>query len=226
MQLKKHSSYNIRIHAWVNMFYIWSGNSPPLDKQHIYFRLNRAILRKNQLPKYHELKSAGIEGYFLDPQDEQVQNYLLNLLGEIADNYNLSGIHLDYFRYPDISYSFTPESRSNFMLLNWYDPLELYRAPETYSRERGYSVFIEADRQYRHYLNIALTRFLTKIRDLLHKKPRKIELSVAVKPDPIKAKHRYFQDWMKWINEGYCDFAVVMNYNTERDEFNRVLKAL
>ncbi len=222
--INKAQLYDIRIHAWINMFYIWSGNSQPADSHHVFYRLNRAILRKNSFPAYNELKSAGIEGYFLDPQNKQVQNYLLNLLSEIADNYKLCGIHLDYFRYPDISYSFTPESRSNFMLVNWYDPLEVYASSEEYSSKRGYGVFMEADRQYRSFLNSGLTRFLISIRDLLHQKPRKIELSVAVKPDPVKAKHRYFQDWMRWLTGGLCDFIVVMNYNTDKNEFDRVLK--
>jgi len=224
--INKARSYDIRVHAWVNMFYIWSGNSDPGDSLHVFYRLNRAILRKNDFPEYNELKSAGIEGYYLDPQDKQVQNYLLNLLGEIADNYDVAGIHLDYFRYPDINYSFTKGSRSNFMLGQWYDPLEVYDLPEMYVEQRGYAVYREADRLYRIFLNDVLTGFLHRIRDTLHKRSRKIELSVAVKPDPVKAKHRYFQDWMKWLNENLCDFVVAMNYNTDKNEFNRILKQL
>jgi uncharacterized lipoprotein YddW (UPF0748 family) len=221
--IRKAELYDIKVHAWINMFYIWSGNTPPADSQHVFYRLNHAILRKNSFPAYQELKSNGAEGFFLDPQDRQVQNYLLNLLDEMADNYDVSGIHLDYFRYPDVNYSFTAASRTNFMLTNWYDPLDVYQSSEAYTKKRGFPVFMEADRQYRQYLSDTLTGYLERIKDMLERKPKHIELSVAVKPDPVKAKYRYFQDWMNWLENRLCDFVVVMNYNTDKEEFDRVL---
>lgn len=221
--IKKAELYNIKVHAWINMFYIWSGNDPPADSQHVFYRLNHAILRKNSFPAYQELRSTGAEGFFLDPQDKQVQNYLLNLLDEMTDNYDVSGIHLDYFRYPDVNFSFTAQSRTNFMLTNWYDPLEVYQSSGEYTKKRGFPVFMEADKQYRQYLSDKLTGYLERIKEMLDRKPHHIDLSVAVKPDPVKAKHRYFQDWMKWLKKRLCDFVVVMNYNTDKDEFDRVL---
>ena len=222
--IEKAGLYDLRIHAWINMFYIWSGNFSPADSMHVFYRLNRAILRNNTFPTYHELRSEGIEGFFLDPQDKQVQNYLLNLLGEIADNYDVSGIHLDYFRYPDITYSFTPASRSNFMVRYWYDPLDVYQPSGSFTKNRGYEVFMEADRQYRIYLNDVMAGFLHRISDRVGQKLKKIELSVAVKPDPVTAKHRYFQDWKRWLEEKLCNFVVVMNYNIDKREFLRVLR--
>ena len=50
-----------------------------------------------------------------------------------------------------------------------------------------------------------------------------INLSVAVKPDPIQAKYRYFQDWITWIKNGYCDFLAIMNYRTNLQEFSSIL---
>ena len=33
----------IKIHAWVNCYILWSKNSIPIDKKHIYFILDRII---------------------------------------------------------------------------------------------------------------------------------------------------------------------------------------
>ena len=109
------------------------------------------------------------------------------------------------------------------MLTNWYDPLEVYQSSGEYTKKRGFPVFMEADKQYRQYLSDKLTGYLERIKEMLDRKPHHIDLSVAVKPDPVKAKHRYFQDWMKWLKKRLCDFVVVMNYNTDKDEFDRVL---
>jgi len=217
--IRRATLYNIRIHAWVNMFYIWSGNQEPEDKDHVFYSHKDYILRNCSFPTYQELKSAGIEGYFLDPQSRQVKKYLLNLLLEIADKYELAGVHLDYFRYPGVFFSFTPESRTNFRLQNYYDPLELYCFTNEYVQRRGHDVFRYADRVYRQFLAEGLSEYLEEIKNVLKERKPNLELSVAVKPDPIEAKHRYFQNWLNWIKSNLCDFVVLMNYRKDIREF-------
>ena len=224
--IKRATLYNIRIHAWVNMFYIWSGNQEPEDKNHVYYLLKQKILRNCTFPTYQDLRTAGIEGYFLDPQSSQVKKYLLNLLLEIADKYELAGVHLDYFRYPGVFYSFTPESRTNFWLQNYYDPLELYCFTDEYVQTRGHDVFRYADRVYRQFLIRTLSDYLEEIKEVLKEKKPNLELSVAVKPDPVEAKHRYFQNWLSWIKSNLCDFVVPMNYRTDMKEFTSILNVI
>jgi len=222
--IEKSRLYGIRVHAWVNMFYIWSGSKPPEDINHTFFNFRKHILQKNYLPEYKELRDAGIEGYFLNPESMQVQKYLLNLLLEIADKYDVAGIHLDYFRYPGINFSFTPESRTEFMLENHFDPLGVYEQTDEYTKKRGFEVFLQADKQYREFLTHALSSYLSRINNALKFHNREILLSVAVKPDPVKAKHRFFQDWRSWLESDFCDFVLMMNYRTDLDEFNMILE--
>jgi uncharacterized lipoprotein YddW (UPF0748 family) len=221
--IEKADYYNIRVHAWVNMFYIWSGEKIPPQKDHIYHLLQKNILRNCSFPSYAELRSDGIEGYYLDPQSEQVQKYLLNLLQEIADKYNVAGIHLDYFRYPGVLYSFTPESRTNFKLEHFYDPLPIYCTTNEFVQGRGHAVYRHADRVYRHALSNSLSAYLKRISEELHAIKQNIELSVSVKPDPVEAKHRYFQDWISWISSELCEFVVIMNYRTDWKEFISII---
>jgi uncharacterized lipoprotein YddW (UPF0748 family) len=224
--IKKARLYDIRIHAWINMFYIWSGVNEPKENSHVFHLCKRNILRNGNFPSYHELKAKGIEGYFLDPQSQQVKKYLLNLLQEVADKYEVAGIHLDYFRYPGVFYSFTPENRTSFLLKNYYDPLEVYNSVNEYVQKRGHEVFRYADREYRKFLVTSLSDYLMEIKKILKGKKQNIELSVAVKPDPVVAKHRYFQDWYSWIKLNLCDFVVIMNYRTEWKEFMLVLNQI
>ena len=46
------------------------------------------------------VKRDGKEG-FLDPAKRETAAYLANICGEIAENYDVDGIHLDYIRYPE-----------------------------------------------------------------------------------------------------------------------------
>jgi uncharacterized lipoprotein YddW (UPF0748 family) len=224
--IKACAAYNIRVHAWVNMFYIWSGNQPPAEINHALVKFPQFILARESMPEYNELKKSGIEGYFLDPQSVDIQKFLLNILMEIADKYDISGLHLDYFRYPDVEYSFTAESRTNFRLKHFIDPLDIYRDPNHYVSSRGYAVFQQADKEYRRYLQDALSGYLSRIDTVLKAKRKDLEISVAVKPDPVEAKYRYFQDWRTWIRNRWCDYVVLMNYRTEWNDFAMVLNQL
>jgi uncharacterized lipoprotein YddW (UPF0748 family) len=225
LEKTKHSG--IRVHAWVNMFYIWASQDAPREKSHIFNTNTSNILRNGGFPDYKTLKKEGIEGFFVDPQNENIQNYLLNLLREIVDSYgNIAGIHLDYFRYPGIMYSFTPENRTKFRLVNFYDPLKMYNYSETYALERGHEVFQQADKIYRNNLIESLTSYLKDINNSLKNMKTNLKLSVAVKPDPIQAKLRFFQDWLTWLKKNYCDFITIMNYRTDLNEFQRIINQL
>uniref|UniRef100_A0AB33JG24 Family 10 glycosylhydrolase n=1 Tax=Prevotella sp. GTC17262 TaxID=3236797 RepID=A0AB33JG24_9BACT len=46
------------------------------------------------------LKKIGDEGY-MNPEDTRTAIYLSKICGEIVDNYDVDGIHLDYIRYPE-----------------------------------------------------------------------------------------------------------------------------
>jgi uncharacterized lipoprotein YddW (UPF0748 family) len=224
--IKKSASTGIRIHAWVNMFYVWAGDQLPDEKNHIINRDSDYVLRNDQFPDYKSLKREGHEGFFLDPKVNTVKNDLLNILREIAGSYDLAGIHLDYFRYPSLAYSFTPASRTIHMFNSIYDPWEIYKSSKIYSEQRGYEVFLHADREYRKSLVDTLNNYLSVITRTVKKLQPDLELSVAVKPDPVQAKHRYFQDWLSWLRYDICDFVVLMNYRTEWLDFDSVLKQL
>jgi len=221
--IEKARPFNIKIHAWINMFYIWSGSHEPADKRHPFHKFHENLLSNGKIPDYKALRSAGVEGYYIDPQNIQVQNYLLNLLLEVVDSYKVSGIHLDYFRYPGVTFSFTPENRTTFRIKNFFDPLEVFGTPALYADERGYEVFQYADKTYRTELTDELSAYLKRISMRLKDINVNNELSVAVKPDPVLAKLRYFQGWQDWVKNDYCDFVVIMNYKTDYREFNNIL---
>ena len=224
--IKEAAPKGIRVHAWVNMFYVWAGDQYPEDKNHILYRRSDYVLRNNGYPDYKSLKEQGYEGYFLDPKIIAVQNDLLRLIIEISENYDVAGIHLDYFRYPGIAYSFTPASRTIYMMNKVYDPWSIYQSPENFIKDRGYQVFLYADKEYRYSLTETLSKYLKLISKTVKNIKPDLELSIAVKPDPVEAKHRYFQDWLEWLRRGFCDFVVIMNYRTDWQEFDFILKQL
>lgn len=76
----------MELHAWVVTMPIgrWSQTGcQRLQRQH---------------PKM--VKKIGNEG-FMNPENRQTADYMARLCGEIARNYDVDGIHLDYIRYPE-----------------------------------------------------------------------------------------------------------------------------
>jgi len=220
----KAKQHNIRIHAWINMFYIWSGNDLPKDTSHCYYLLSKHILRFNQESIYTELKKQGIEGYFLDPTASETQKYLLEIISEIVKKYEISGIHLDYFRYPNVRYSFTPANRTEYRIRNFIDPIAIYTESEKYADEKNIPFFRVADKNYRSYLIDKLNNYLSEIYTMVKYINPTCEISVAVKPDPVIAKYRYFQNWQYWLENNYCDYVLLMNYRTDLNEFSMILE--
>lgn len=216
----------LHIHAWVNMFYTWSGTKFPEDQNHIINRRSAYILRNDRFPDYKTLRAKGFEGFFLDPKVPVIQKELLNILKEITKRYDIAGIHLDYYRYPGLAYSFTAASRTIYMTEKIYDPWSIYYSANKYSDERGFQVFLHADKEYKESLTETLSEYLKNISISIKNIKPKIKLSVAVKPDLIQAKYRFFQDWGNWIKKGYCDFVVIMNYRTDWKEFDLILNQI
>ena len=76
----------MELHAWVVTIPIGKWN-----------KLGAVTLRK----KHPELcRKVNDEGY-MAPEKEATASYIANICKEIADNYDIDGIHLDYIRYPE-----------------------------------------------------------------------------------------------------------------------------
>ncbi len=207
---------DIRIHAWLNVLYVWAGNDKPgIDKTSY-----KSILRtKNALPKYKKLKSEGIEGFYIHPYDETNIKILSGMIDELIDDYKVDGIHLDYFRYPDLKYSLSPTGRARFMMKYYYDPFILF---SNNGKLTANSEFVY--QQYSEFLKDELTDVLKIIKSKINRPGKKIELSIAVKPDVDIAEYNYFQSWKSWLKKNICDYVIIMNYNADNIVFRTNLK--
>ena len=88
----------LKIHAWLNMYIIWSGKVKPLDNNH--------LINKNKSWRDYSFKKEekSFSNHFLSPINPNVNPYLLKIIDEVIKNYEIDGIHLDYVRFKDKSY--------------------------------------------------------------------------------------------------------------------------
>ena len=203
---------NIRVHAWINAFYIYSGNPDLAADTHLLATEQKYLLRtvKHDIPaSSNEYKKAGIEGFYIDPINKKNLTHINNLIRYLSHSLSVDGIHLDYFRYPDFKFSFSPAGRTAFILSEYVDPINIYNP------QFGFDSMTLMDKKYKEYLKENIAKSLYAINKSVKDVNKKLELSIAVKPNPLIAKNTYIQDWTSWLEQGLCDKIILMNYNSD-----------
>jgi len=210
---------NIEVHLWLNYSYIWHSRIKPIRENHIFFKTSKAQILKID-------KSIGAEGYFVHPNDKSNLTEIINIIKEITSKYKIDGVHLDYFRYPSGNEKFSLIGRTGFLIKNGMDPNKFISDPDAFIKNYTLSTYLNIQKEYGQFLRDELTNTLEKIKTELKFIDNSIELSIAVKPNPIAAKHQFFQDWEYWLKKDLCDFVVIMNYVQEEELFINYLNLI
>jgi uncharacterized lipoprotein YddW (UPF0748 family) len=157
---------------------------------------------------------------FLDPANPEVQRYLTSLLKEIATNYEVDGIQLDYIRYPfqdlDGSYSFGygKAARQLFSQATGVDPVKLSPQDALWS-------------QWLKFRIEQIDNFVASASSNLKQIRPELKLSVAV--FPFNKQERLLklqQNWEEWARRGWVDFVCPMTYAMDVSEFQKLTKPL
>ncbi len=203
----------IAVHAWVNVFYIWSdgGSAPPdghIAVEHPEWLLTDAEGRRMDSYGLDELKSRGIEGYFISPAVREAREYTCRVIGELTSRYEIDGIHMDYVRYPDISYGYDVKERTKFALRYGVDPVMLLNDHGGIADIIGEESAGILDNRLARWRADRVDSMVLAVRETVS-----LPLSAAVIPNPAKALREKGQDWTGWVQRGWLDFAVIMAYN-------------
>ncbi len=214
--LKEASKYNLKIHVWINIYYLWSSPKVPSQTDHILFSHPEWLDTKTPeninigetLNKMKMRKDWNGEGFFLAPTHPEVEAHLQNVITELLQNYKLDGIHYDYIRYHDLEWGLNPVGLKYFLNYNNTIPglpsLEVKEKP-TFSDFR----------------RSAITNFVKKASLRIKAYQPDCIISAAVKPNLINAQNTFGQEWDEWLKKDYIDWAVPMNYSKDLAPFNK-----
>lgn len=207
---------NIKVSAWINVFYSWGFASWPHHTYHPVNRYPNWYLCDDQgrsMLEYDiaEIKRLNLEGYYLAPANEQVKRYIFTVVKEILDTYDFDGIHLDYVRYPNAHLIYDADLRSKFMRLYYIDPLDLQVKSDITTR---YSIwgYDDLSSKWTDFVHQDLTHFIRDLNIFIKQQDASVLFSAAVKPNYVDARYSYFQDWATWLNAGYIDLVCLMAY--------------
>lgn len=180
----------INVHAWINVYMLWSSPELPSEKKHLVHQQPDLIDRR-----FGSNKTNGIQ--FLAPHNPSVNQYLILVVDEILNQYDLDGIHLDYIRFQDKDFGNNIQATAVFLENNAsYDLKNV----------------LPDDEKWEAFKRNSITLLISQIKTLRDQKYPELVISAAVKPNLNEAKERFGQDWSKWLIDGLIDWAVVMNY--------------
>ncbi len=200
--IKEAHKRNIKVHIWFETFYVGNKNPKNYPNYILSIRPGWTNLPGNSADSIEPVYSISEHnGYFIDPANPDVQDFLIKLLDEIICKYSPDGINLDYIRYPqaispDIpgyeksTWGYTSYAREGFKAQYGVDPVELTRSDALWDAW----LFYRAQK---------VTDFVKKASDLCRTK--NVTLTTVIFPNYKTALTTKIQDWRTWSKSDYVD---------------------
>ena len=198
--LREAHKRDLRVHAWIVALNATPADSSLIERNYIYRNHRDWITFTRNLTRPPAAENSG---HFIDPGIPEVQEHLLNVIGDLLSGYpELDGLHLDYIRYPNSSLGYHPISMSRYNDLREILPLE-----------------------WNDWRILQITALVEKIRRLVDEVSPGLILSAAVMQEPASAARYYAQDWKDWLERGLVDYVCPMNYAADIAKFRDNLDA-
>ena len=173
----------MEIHAWVVAF--------PICKVAVVKQLG-----KRALPQQHpELCQRCGDQWMMDPGVPQTANYLARICQEIAANYEVDGIHLDYIRYPEATIPFNDEAT-----YRRYGNKQSRSQWRTSNIDRCVKMIHDAVKTVRPWIKLSCSP-VGKYSDL-----------ARYSSYGWNARDAVSQDAQRWLREGWMDMLFPMMY--------------
>lgn len=193
---------NMKIHIWFETFYVGNDNPKDYPKSIIAVNPNWANKTKRDFDSLNPVPSLSEHGgYFIDPANPDVQQFLEDLITEIVENYHPDGINLDYIRYPQ-----SMAARfAGYELSNWgYTEYARNEFKNNYGKDPIDISYEDSNWQlWDKYRQDKVSAFVSRVSKLTRK--HKVMLTAVIFPDRQKALELKQQDWRTWSALGYVD---------------------
>lgn len=219
---------NLKIHAWFNTYILLSNSKIENYSDHL-FKLfpnwtetnyngqnDFELLYSKNTPKHYE-------GAYLSPIHPDVNRYLFLLIKEIITKYDIDGIHFDYVRFQGKNWGFNKKGMEIFTKKTGLKSEDFAVNGKYYRNDSLRNAFFE---KYSEYRIQSVNELIKRVSSYNKQNNNEIEISAAVKPNPILAKNNYYQDWLSWIKNDWVDFVVPMNYTQKNQTFNNILSEI
>lgn len=195
----------LALHAWVNVMPAWWGAEPPANREHLYHRRPEWFWYDQEGARQPLARDFYVS---VNPCLPEVRAYLVELLAELAREYPIDGLHLDYVRFPNEP---PAAPRPGLDYPRDAATLALFRAATGLAPEDDAA-------RWDAWRAEQVTELVRALRARLSAERPRALLSAAVGPTPELAAHHH-QDYVRWLGEGLLDLVFPMNYSADPAAF-------
>ncbi|MDD2599498.1 MAG: family 10 glycosylhydrolase [Kiritimatiellae bacterium] len=194
--LKAARPLGLRVHGWILCF---SSERATAERLAIFGKRGWLI----KLP-------GNKDSRWLDPAVPEVRAYLVKAAQEMAVNYKLDGLHLDFARYPDFNSSLGEFTRQRFQrdvkrsVNNW--PADVKPGGVLHNQFAGWRAS-------------HISQFVNDCRRTLKRDAPGTLLTAAVFGKYPSCLAAVGQDWESWLNIDLVDYVTPMNYTENLESF-------
>jgi uncharacterized lipoprotein YddW (UPF0748 family) len=227
----------LRVHAWVNVNFVSSAFTLPAAPEHVVYRHPEWLMVPKALAREMSSVDPGspaylgrlarwtrnqtdVEGLYTSPLSPGVAAHDAAIITELVTRYPLDGVHLDYLRYPDDRFDYSPYALAAFRadVLSGLPAAERRRLDGLASRDP--LAFVDAlPVEWSRFRRARLSSLVMRLRTAV--KPRRPDalVSAAVAPDAAEAFATRLQDWRTWLDNGLLDAVCPMAYTPDASIF-------
>lgn len=138
---------------------------------------------------------------FLNPLHPEAQKYEKSILLEIAENYDVDGIVMDWLRFDDYAMDLSDRTRAAYEQENGYDPAEIDFDQDSAQRK-----------QWNAWREKGIASYIHAVRTALEKEKPGLELGIYILPPEFQECGQNLQDFC-----GDIDFVSPMAYYADWD---------
>ncbi|HIE52994.1 MAG TPA: hypothetical protein EYP85_14685 [Armatimonadetes bacterium] len=150
----------------------------------------RGILRQH--PEWAMEQKDGRKIGWIDPAKEEARQYLLHVVRELLEGYDVDGIVVDYCRFPGGQVCYCDHCREQYRAAKGVDPVQL--SP--------------TDPHWQQWQLDRVTDLMREIHDLI----RQLRPGVPLLPYVWSRTQQLVHDWPRWIREGCIDGLFPSGY--------------
>lgn len=229
---------NIRVHAWIAVNLVSSAVDLPVSPDHLITRhpewlmVPRAIAQEvsrldpinpayvGKIARWTRGQLETVEGLYTSPLQPAAAAHLESVVVDLAQHYDLDGVHLDYVRFPNQQFDY-----SRFAIAEFRAELRPRLAADARAQldaAEADDLFAYPDRfpaEWKAFRRARLTALVARVRQALHTTRPAAILSAAVAPDANDAADERLQDWRAWLSAGLVDAVAPMAYTQEASRF-------
>lgn len=131
---------------------------------------------------------------------------------ELADKYDVDGIHFDYIRFDGNNGCFCERCRKQFEqesgknIKNW--PRDITSG--------------DRKKEFQEWRATLITNIVKRVHDKMEEKHPNVKISAAVFSAYPASRYGVGQDWVLWAQKGYVDFLCPMNYTLNAATFENI----